>query len=51
MEIKSYREKYVNNILVSKELLRYDKFKVQNSIKVYGIMKKDDFINQEKGTA
>lgn len=36
MEIKTYREKYVNNERVSKELLRHDKFKVQNGIKVYG---------------
>lgn len=36
MEIKSYREKYVNNQLVLTELLRHDKFKVQNAIKIYG---------------
>ncbi len=42
LEIKSYREKYINNILISKELLRHDKFKVQNSIKVYGNMKRDE---------
>ncbi len=46
MEIKSYREKYVNNILISKELLRHDKFKVQNATKVYGTKKR----NQEKST-
>ena len=45
------REKYVNNILVDKELLRYDKFNVQNTIKVYGIIKKDKFSKLEKSTA
>lgn len=34
--IKTYREKYVNGILVNKQLLRTDKYKVQNAIKVYG---------------
>ena len=42
MEIKSYREKYENNELVSKELIRHDKFKVQNAIKVFGIQKRDE---------
>ncbi len=37
MEIKSYREKYVNGLLVDKQLLRYDKFKVQNGVTVYGV--------------
>ena len=41
LEIKSYREKYVNNILISKELLRHDKFKAQNSIKIYGNTKRE----------
>ena len=47
MEIKSYREKYVNDTLVSSELLRHDKFKVQNTVKVYGALKreKEFFIN------
>ena len=36
MTIKSYREKYVNGELTSKELLRKDKFNVQNAVKVYG---------------
>ena len=36
MEIKTYREKYVDNVLQTKELVRHDKFKVQNSVKVYG---------------
>ena len=40
MEIKSYREKYINNTLVSTELLRHDKFKVQNAVKVYGSNKR-----------
>ena len=37
MEIKSYREKYVNGLLVYKQLLRYDKFKVQNGVTVFGV--------------
>jgi len=34
--IKSYREKYVNNKLTDKKLLRTDKYTVQNATKVYG---------------
>lgn len=41
MEIKTYREKYINNVLVTTELLRHDKFKVKNSIKVYGSIKRN----------
>ena len=41
MEIKTYREKYVNNTLISCELLRDDKFKVQNTVKVYGSLKRE----------
>ncbi len=41
MEIKSYREKYINNTLVSTELLRHDKFKVQNTVKIYGTHKRE----------
>jgi len=40
MEIKSYREKYVNNKLEDVQFLRHDKFKVQNTIKVYGALLK-----------
>ena len=36
MEIKSYRETYKNGELIEKELLRHDKYKVQNSVKVFG---------------
>lgn len=36
MDIKSYREKYINNKLVNTEHLRTDKYTVQNSIKMYG---------------
>ena len=36
MKIKSYREKYINNQLISKELLRFDTYKVQNATIVYG---------------
>ena len=42
MEIKSYREKYQNNILVEKQLLRHDKFKVQNAVKIYGTKKRTE---------
>ncbi len=42
MEIKSYREKYVDNVLINKELLRHDKFAVQNSVKVYGNKSRDE---------
>lgn len=40
MEVKSYREKYLNGNLQEKQLLRYDKFKVQNAIKIYGTKKR-----------
>lgn len=42
MEIKSYREKYINNQLVSTELLRHDKFKVNNAVKVVGKEKRNN---------
>lgn len=42
MEVKSYREKYEGGKLVSRELLRDDKFKVQNAIKVYGTKKREE---------
>ena len=48
MEIKSYREKYENNILVSRELLRHDKFKVQNAVKIYGNTKRNNIDENEK---
>lgn len=44
MQIKSYREKYVSGKLVDKELLRFDKFKPQNAVKVYGIEKRETSI-------
>ena len=51
MEIKSYREKYVNNELVSTEQLRHDKFKAQNAVKVYGSVPRNtnsqDFENEK----
>jgi len=40
VEIKSYREKYINSTLISKDLLRHDKFKVQNAVKIYGSKKR-----------
>ncbi len=42
MEIKTYRSKYENNMLVSTELIRHDKFRVQNALKVYGNKKRED---------
>ena len=51
MDIKTYREKYEQGILVSTELLRHDKFKVQNAIKVYGSLKRELFTyDYEKST-
>lgn len=44
MEIKSFREKYVNGELVNTEHLRHDKFKVQNAIKMFGIKKRTENI-------
>jgi len=41
MEIKSYREKYENNTLISKELLRHDKYSVQDAIKIFGTKKRE----------
>ncbi|MFQ6752239.1 MAG: VanW family protein [Clostridia bacterium] len=40
MDIVSYREKYTGDKLVQKELLRKDKYLVQNSIKIYGTKKR-----------
>lgn len=44
MEIKSYREKFIEGKLVDKELLRTDKYKVQNAIKIYGAKKRTDLL-------
>ena len=40
MEIKSFRHEYLNNQLINTELLRHDKFPVQNAVKVYGNKKR-----------
>ena len=40
MEVKSYRLKYQSGKLVARELLRFDKFKVQNGVRVYGTKKR-----------
>ncbi len=40
MEVKSYRQTYVDGILKETKLLRYDKFKVQNAVKVCGTHKR-----------
>lgn len=42
MEIKSYRQKYVSGELVSTELIRFDKYKAQNAVRVYGTKKRTD---------
>ena len=42
MEIKSYRETLKNGTVLSKELLRHDKFKVQNSVKIYGYQSREN---------
>lgn len=41
MDIKTYRDKYINNQLVSHEFLRHDKYKVQNEILIYGTKQKE----------
>ena len=41
MNIKTYRDKYINNVLVSHEFLRHDKYKVQNEVIIYGTKQKD----------
>ena len=41
MKIKSFREKYVNNKLENKEILRNDTFSVQDAIIVYGTQKRE----------
>ena len=40
MEIKSFRQEYLNNQLIKSELLRHDKFPVQNAVKVFGNKKR-----------
>lgn len=40
MEIKTYRDTYINNKLEKRELLRHDKFAVQNAIKIFGTEKR-----------
>ncbi len=42
MDIRSYREKYVDGKLVDRELLRTDKYKAQNAVKIYGVKKRTD---------
>lgn len=42
MTIKSYREKFVNNNLVLKELIRTDKYSVQDATIVYGAKIRDE---------
>ncbi len=42
MEVKSYREVYKENLLIKKELLRFDKFKPTPAIKIYGAKKRKE---------
>lgn len=42
MEIKTYREKYVDGELADKKLLRHDKFKEQNEVQIYGTKKRTE---------
>jgi len=42
MEVHSYREKYVNGMLSETQLLRKDKYTVQNTVKIYGTKKRTD---------
>jgi len=41
MDVKSYREKYIGDNLVSSELLRTDKFKVKNGVRVFGAKERE----------
>lgn len=47
MEVKSYRQKYVNGQLVDNQLLRFDKFKAQDKIIVFGNEKRPQNLNLE----
>lgn len=42
MDIKSYREKWIDNKLVETVLLRNDKYKVRNSVRVFGTKKRTE---------
>ena len=46
MEVKSYREIYKNGELIEKKLLRFDKFKVQDAVKVFGTKKRTEADSQ-----
>lgn len=47
MEIKSYRETLKDGKPISKEPLRHDKFKAQNSIKIYGALDRNKKSTEE----
>ncbi len=40
MEVKSYRQKYVDNQLEETQLLRFDKFKAQDKVVIFGAKKR-----------
>jgi len=42
MEVKSFREIYKNGELIEKQLLRFDKFKVQDAVKIFGTKKRTE---------
>ena len=42
MDVKSFREIYKNGELIEKQLLRFDKFKVQDAVKVFGTKKRTE---------
>lgn len=42
MEIKTYRETYLNNQLITTELLRHDRFRVQNHVKIVGAKTREE---------
>ena len=46
MEIKTYRDKIQNGKIVLTELLRHDKYDVQNAIRVYGTKKREKSTEQ-----
>ena len=45
MEVKSYRQKFVNGQMVENQLLRYDKFKPQNAIIIVGTKMREPIEN------
>ena len=42
MEVKSFREKWIDGMFVESEILRTDKYKVRNGVRVYGSKKRTE---------